>query len=57
VKEIFSQEPISIPARFEVYEKESYEKITGLIGKVDESSGMKREVFVSFLEKVYKRSK
>ncbi|WWC90840.1 uncharacterized protein L201_005777 [Kwoniella dendrophila CBS 6074] len=58
VKELFSQEPISIPQRFEVYEKESYEKINGLIETVDEQgTGLKKEVFRSFLAKVYKRSK
>ncbi|WVR07405.1 hypothetical protein IAU60_004446 [Kwoniella sp. DSM 27419] len=58
VKEVFSQSPISIPERFEAYEKESYEKITGMIDAVDEAaSGLKKEVFVSFLGKVYKRSK
>lgn len=58
VKEIYSQEPISIPARFEKYEKESYDLLTGLIDKVDEkSTGLKKEVFTSFLGKVYKRQK
>jgi farnesyl diphosphate synthase len=41
-----------------VYEKESHAKLLELIGQVDEEkTGMKRAVFVSFLEKVYKRSK
>ncbi|WWD02460.1 hypothetical protein V865_000499 [Kwoniella europaea PYCC6329] len=58
IKAIFSQEPISIPQRFEAYEKESYEKINGLIESVDEQgTGLKKEVFRSFLAKVYKRSK
>ncbi|OCF37829.1 farnesyl diphosphate synthase [Kwoniella heveanensis BCC8398] len=58
VKAVFSEAPISIPERFEAYEKESYEKITGLIEAVDEEkSGLKKEVFTSFLGKVYKRSK
>ncbi|WRT68274.1 uncharacterized protein IL334_005250 [Kwoniella shivajii] len=58
VKEIFSQSPISIPEKFEAYEKESYEKINGLIESVDEEgTGLKKEVFRSFLAKVYKRSK
>ncbi|KAK6910598.1 farnesyl diphosphate synthase [Kwoniella mangroviensis CBS 10435] len=58
IKAIFSQEPISIPQRFEAYEKESYEKINGLIESVDEEgTGLKKEVFRSFLAKVYKRSK
>lgn len=58
VKEVFSSENVDIPKRFAEYEKESYEKIMGLINQVDEEkSGMKREVFESFLKKVYKRSK
>jgi farnesyl diphosphate synthase len=58
VKEVFSAAPISIPERFEAYEKESYERINALIETVDEAnSGMKKEVFRSFLAKVYKRSK
>lgn len=58
VKNVFSQKPISIPKRFEAFEKESLERITALIGKVDEEgTGMKKEVFFSFLNKVYKRSK
>nr|ODN86386.1 farnesyl diphosphate synthase [Cryptococcus depauperatus CBS 7841] len=58
VKELFSQAPISIPQRFEKYEKDSYEKLNTLIGEVDEEkTGLKKEVFKSFLAKVYKRSK
>ena len=58
MKAIFSQTPISIPERFERYEKESYDQITGLIDQVDEGkTGLRKEVFVSFLNKVYKRSK
>ncbi|CAD6567840.1 MAG: Farnesyl pyrophosphate synthetase [Tremellales sp. Tagirdzhanova-0007] len=46
VKAVFSQSPISLSERFEAYEKESYEKITALIGQVDEeATGVKREVF------------
>mgnify|MGYP000312439790 CR=1 FL=1 len=64
VKEIFSASNIDIPGRFEKYEKESYEKITGMInalpegaGAVDGKGGLRRAVFTSFLDKVYKRSK
>lgn len=57
VKEVFAQEPISIPARFEKYEAESHAKLTKAINEIDESKGLKREVFTSFLEKVYKRTK
>lgn len=57
VKEVFSAKPIDIPTRFEAYEKDSYDSMMQKINAVDESSGMKRQVFISFLEKVYKRSK
>lgn len=58
VKQIYSSPNIDIPTKFSAYEKESYEKIMGLIGRVDErESGMKREVFEEFLRKVYKRTK
>ena len=57
VKAVFAQEPISIPERFEKYEQETYGELTQLIENIDESRGLKKEVFRSFLEKVYKRSK
>ncbi|EIW67324.1 hypothetical protein TREMEDRAFT_69786 [Tremella mesenterica DSM 1558] len=57
IKAVYHESPISLPERFEVYEKESYELITGLIASVDESTGVKKEVFLSFLHKVYKRDK
>lgn len=58
VKALYSEEPIAIPRRFEQYEKESYERLTGLIDQIDEkASGLKKEVFTSFLGKVYKRQK
>jgi len=57
VKEVFAQAPISIPERFEKYEGETFTELTKLIEGIDESKGLKREVFTSFLEKVYKRSK
>ena len=57
VKEVFAQQPIDIPGRFEKYEGETYKELTDLIEGIDESRGLKKEVFTSFLEKVYKRSK
>lgn len=58
MKEVFSQSPISIPERYEAYEADVYSKLQGLIGKVEEQgSGLKKEVFESFLGKIYKRSK
>ena len=39
------------------YEEEKVAEIRGMIEKVDESEGLKRGVFESFLGKIYKRSK
>lgn len=52
VKSIYSAPNIDIPAKFAAYEKQSYESITALIDKVDEGTGLKRNVFTSFLNKV-----
>jgi farnesyl diphosphate synthase len=49
---------VDIPGRFASYEAASYDRINALIDRVDEErTGMKKEVFRSFLGKVYKRSK
>jgi farnesyl diphosphate synthase len=49
---------LDIQGRFDEYEKESYAKLNALIEGVDEkATGLKKEVFRSFLEKVYKRTK
>lgn len=58
VKQVFSQEPIAIPRRYEEYESGIYTKLNSLIASVEaEGSGLKKEVFESFLAKIYKRSK
>jgi hypothetical protein len=58
VKDVFSSSNIDLASRFAAYEAESYAKINALIESVDEQgTGMKQEVFRSFLGKVYKRSK
>lgn len=50
---------LGLKADFEKYEEESYKKIIGLIESIPAAGGdgLKREVFKSFLDKVYKRSK
>lgn len=49
---------LGIQKRFDEYEAESYAKLNALIDGVDESAtGLKKEVFRSFLAKVYKRTK
>jgi farnesyl diphosphate synthase len=55
VKAVFNE--IGLPDRFAQYESESYDRLNGLIDAVDEGAGIKRDVFRSFLDKVYKRSK
>lgn len=57
VKDIFNQPNIDIKGRFEKYEKESYEHINSLINALPETQGLRRDIFRSFLDKVYKRSK
>jgi farnesyl diphosphate synthase len=58
VKQVFTQEPIAIPRRYEEYESGIYTKLKSLIASVEaEGSGLKKEVFESFLAKIYKRSK
>jgi farnesyl diphosphate synthase len=48
---------IDLTTIFEAYEAESYDKINKLINEIPEggADGLKREVFQSFLAKVYKR--
>ena len=39
------------------FEEQRVQHIRSMIAKVDESQGLKKEVFESFLAKIYKRSK
>ncbi|KAI5475282.1 farnesyl diphosphate synthase [Pseudohyphozyma bogoriensis] len=57
VKELYKE--LDLTALFEAYEAESYAKINGLIEQIpaEGAEGLKREVFTSFLGKVYKRAK
>lgn len=57
VKDVFNAENIDLKTKFAEYERESYDRIHGLIQALPESQGLKRAVFVAFFEKVYKRSK
>lgn len=52
VKQVFQE--LDILGKFEKYEAESYQRITGMIAALDESSGLKKDVFTSFLNKIYK---
>jgi farnesyl diphosphate synthase len=55
VKQIFIE--LDINSRFKQYEEDSYVRISGLIAEVDETVGVKKEVFTAFMDKIYKRSK
>lgn len=58
VKEVFASPEVDVAGRFAKYEQESYDKIMTMINQVDEAkTGLKKQVFTSFLDKVYKRSK
>jgi len=48
---------LELEDRFKAYEKKSYEEIMGLVEGIDESKGLKKEIFEEFLKKVYKRTK
>ncbi|THH13553.1 hypothetical protein EW146_g6679 [Bondarzewia mesenterica] len=59
VKKVF--EEVGVRQEYEEYEKDVYERLCKLIAEVPEggvqNGGVKREVFTSFLEKIYKRQK
>ncbi|KAG8962410.1 Farnesyl pyrophosphate synthetase [Tulasnella sp. 419] len=60
VKKLFNE--LDIASIYASYEQGSYEKITGLINQIDETPGsngigMKKDVYTSFLYKIYKRTK
>ncbi|KAH7886779.1 isoprenoid synthase domain-containing protein [Phlebopus sp. FC_14] len=56
-------EAIGLRERYRVYEEAAYKRITGLIEQIPEPEAatdagvLRREVFTSFLNKIYKRSK
>lgn len=56
-------EEIGLPARYRAYEEEAYQRITTLINDIPEpepgtdNGFLRREVFTSFLNKIYKRTK
>jgi farnesyl diphosphate synthase len=55
VKELYHE--LKLEDIYKAYEEESVTKIRGLIDRLDESEGLKKEVFEAFLKKIYKRSK
>jgi len=55
VKELYVE--MKLDKIYEEYEEQRVAEIRKLIGGVDESEGLKKEVFESFLAKIYKRRK
>jgi farnesyl diphosphate synthase len=55
VKELYHQ--LKLPQVYEKFEEERVNMLKKQIAAVDESEGLKKEVFEEFLRKIYKRSK
>ncbi|MCJ1382017.1 Farnesyl pyrophosphate synthetase [Xylographa soralifera] len=55
VKEVYQE--LQLDEVYRAYEEKRVGEIRAMIAQVDESEGLKREVFESFLGKIYKRSK
>ncbi|QRV89379.1 farnesyl-diphosphate synthase [Ceratobasidium sp. AG-Ba] len=56
VKKLYNE--LELPRRYNEYEQATYDKLNELIDAVPETEGgLKRDVFRSFLSKIYKRSK
>ncbi|MCJ1392991.1 Farnesyl pyrophosphate synthetase [Xylographa bjoerkii] len=55
VKEVYQE--LQLDEVYRAYEEQRVAEIREMIAQVDESEGLKREVFESFLGKIYKRSK
>ena len=55
VKEVFHE--LDLQSVYQNYEESRVDEIKQMIAAVDESEGLKKEVFETFLAKIYKRSK
>jgi farnesyl diphosphate synthase len=48
---------LNIEQIYKDYENKSYTELRTLIDQVDESTGVKKQVFIEFMDKIYKRTK
>ena len=48
---------LNIEGIYKDYENKSYTELRVLIDQVDESTGVKKQVFIEFMDKIYKRTK
>lgn len=55
VKDVFVE--MDLEGKYKKYEEKRVGEIREMIAKVDESEGMKKEIFEAFLQKIYKRTK
>ncbi|KAG8529901.1 uncharacterized protein KY384_005382 [Bacidia gigantensis] len=55
VKQVFKE--LDLPQRYLDFEEKEVARIRQMIASIDESEGLKKGVFESFLNKIYKRSK
>lgn len=55
VKQIYID--LDIEGVYKAYEEKSFNDLTALINKLDESVGVKKLVFTEFMDKIYKRTK
>lgn len=55
VKQLYIE--LGIEGIYKAYEEKSYQEINALINKIDESVGLKKEIFTEFMDKIYKRTK
>ncbi|KAI9492644.1 farnesyl pyrophosphate synthase [Zychaea mexicana] len=55
IKELYVE--MDIEGTYKAYEEKSYQEISGMISKLDESLGLKKAVFTEFMDKIYRRTK
>lgn len=55
VKKLYDD--LKLKQRWEAYEEKRTGEIRSMIAKVDETEGLKKDVFTAFLDKIYKRTK
>ncbi|KAI8142185.1 farnesyl pyrophosphate synthase [Fennellomyces sp. T-0311] len=54
VKQLYHE--LDLESIYKAYEDKSFKDISALIDKLDESVGLKKQVFIEFMEKIYRRT-
>jgi farnesyl diphosphate synthase len=55
VKQLYKD--LNVESIYKSYESKSYTELRAMIDQVDESTGVKKQVFIEFMDKIYKRTK